>query len=163
MYYEGVELIVPVLSTANQINFPDIPELRSDSEKDIIITSIRVHNSDSVPFSFANNPVASATQIGQAFLTLYILGSERFFRVPLIEFMSTYSTTASRQWSDRIFETENLRVDWTKSYLTFPVALANPAQLCYLFSFGYQKLPPGTYAKWLNVRVQNWQQGVIKG
>jgi hypothetical protein len=166
MYQEGVELIVPANPAGvGLVNFPDIPELRSDTEKDIIIRSMEVFPSEAVPFTFSGNISASTAQIANAFLTLYIGGVNKVYRIPLIKMVNLHVGGTDPGsvffWVNEISQMENYKVDWTKSYLSFPVPIIAATQFSYLFSISYDKLPPGTIAKAKLLRAQRLDQGVI--
>jgi hypothetical protein len=161
---EGVELIVPVGAGIGQVNFPDIPELRSDSEKDIIIRSMEVFPGEIVPNTFSGNPVATTAQIQNAFITLYIYGENKVYRVPLVKFVNLYAggtNAAALFWTNDLNELCNYKVDWTKSFLSFPTPLTVEAQFSFLFNMGYMKLPPGTLEKNRQLKNAAIGQGVL--
>ncbi len=147
--YQSVELIVPANTTGNQVNFPDVPELRSDSDKDALIFSIAISTVDSVPLTPSGNTVASGAQVANGFLTLYVLGTEEIFKVPLVRFNFTKGNAAGYFSTWELFETRPLRVDWTKSFVSFGMPPANVSAFSYLFEFGYDWFPSGTYAQFL--------------
>jgi len=157
--YQSVELIVPINTTGSQVNFPDVPELRSDSDKDALIFSIVVSTVDSVPLTPSGNAVATAAQVANGFLTLYVLGTEYVFNVPLVRFNFTKGNGATYFSTWEMFETKPLRVDWTKSFVSFGTPPANGAQFSYLFEFGYDWFPSGTFAQYL----KNLDQAALSG
>lgn len=157
--YQSVELIVPANTTGSQVNFPDVPELRSDSDKDALIFSVALTNILEVPLTPSGNTTASAAQVANGFLTLYVLGTEYVFKVPLIRFHNIFNSGATVFSVYELFEVRPMRVDWTKSFVSFGAPPANPAQFSYLFEFGYDWYPSGTFAKYL----QNLDRAALNG
>jgi hypothetical protein len=163
-YMEGVELIVTPGVGIGQVNFPDIPELRSDSEKDIIIRSLEVYPAEVLPLTFSGNPVATTAQVQNAFLTLYIYGENKVYRVPLIKFVNVYAggtNAGSLFWTDELNQLENYKVDWTKSSLNFPSPITVEANLSFFFNVSYMKLPPGTLKKNRALKAASINLGVV--
>lgn len=160
---ESVELIVPAGYSAGQINFADIPELRSDSDKDAVIYAIQTYSTESVPKSFNGNTLATITQLANAFLTLYVTGSEAVFNVPLLKFVNIQNNANTYFNAREYYECSPLRVDWTKSYIRFAVPGTNvTAQYSFLFDFTYEWLPFGSYGKWLQNRNNKFDMGMIE-
>lgn len=166
-YQEGVELIVPVNPAGiGAVNFPDIPELRSDTEKDIIIRSMEVFPSEICPFTFSGNACATTAQIKNSFLTLYIGGVNKVYRIPLVKLVSTYNGglpgAVALNWQNEVMQVDNYKVDWTKSGLTFPVPIVVATQFSFLFSISYMKLPPGSINMMKQLESQQLQYGIVK-
>ena len=159
---ETVELIVNAGYTAGTINFEDIPELRSDADKDAVIFAIQTYSVDSVPNSFNGNPLATLAQLKNSFLTLYITGSEAVFNVPLLKFLNIQNSASTYYNAREYYECNPLRVDWTKSYIRFAVpGTTETAQYSFLFDFTYEWLPTGSYGKWLQNQNNKWATGLI--
>lgn len=160
---ETVELIVPTGYTAGQINFADIPELRSDADKDAVIYAVQVYSKESVPNSFNGNVMATMAQIQNSFLTLYVTGSEAVFNVPLLKFLNIQNSGATYFNAREYFECRPLRVDWTKSYIRFATpGTVGTAQYSFLFDFTYEWLTPGAYGKWLQNQNNKFAAGLIE-
>lgn len=147
--YEAVELIIPANSGATRFNFLDIPQLRSDVTKDIIVQGIKTFSVVERPLDFNGNAVASVAQLQNAMLTLYVDGEESIFRIPMTELMNTQNfanTFFSQQIPD---EFDNLMIDWTKSYITAATpfnAGGNFTQFVFLFGISYKRYKAGTMA-----------------
>ena len=148
--YEAVELLIPANAGATRFNFLDIPQLRSDVTKDIIVQGIKTFSVVEKPVDFNGNAVASVAQLQNAELTLYVDGEESIFRVPMTELINSQNfanTYFSQQIPD---EFDNLMIDWTKSYITadvpFNAAGAN-TQFAFLFGISYKRFAPGTMAR----------------
>jgi hypothetical protein len=161
---ESIELVIPAGTGAQQVNFPDIPELRSDPDKDALIFAIQTYTADSVPKTFSGNPVATFAQLQAAFLTLYVLGAEFVFKIPLLDYLNVAnnSTAGSYLYSLVLNQYEPLRVDWTKSYVGFTAPINNVDLFSYYFKVTYEWYPPGTYAKYLDNKMRQYAQGIIK-
>lgn len=142
---ESVELVIPALATNNRINFPDIPQLRADVEKEIWVRSLRVYCAEDMPVDFNGVPLLTFAQLQQGTLTLYVEGEESIFRKPLIDLHNVQGSTNGSTFEVREFD--NLLIDWTKSYLLFPVALANAVQQAFIMDVAYVRMRPGTMAK----------------
>lgn len=148
--YNAIELLIPANAGATRFSFLDIPQLRSDVTKDIIVQGIKVFSVVEKPIDFNGNAVATVAQLQNAELTLYVDGEESLFRIPLTELINSQNfanTYFSQQIPD---EFDNLMIDWTKSYITadvpFNTAGANTA-FVFLFGISYKRFAPGTMAK----------------
>jgi hypothetical protein len=86
-----------------------------------------------------SNTVASPTDIQGAFLTLSVLGTERFKRVPLAQMNNVWSDTATyAPFVMNRFLLENVwGIDWTQSFVTTTVA-ASAAPLSFLFGIWFE-------------------------
>jgi hypothetical protein len=147
--YEAVELIIPANAGATRFNFLDIPQLRSDVTKDIIVVGIKTFSVVEKAVDFNGNAVASVAQLQNAELTLYVDGEESIFRIPMTELMN--SQNFANTFFSQIIpdEFDNLMIDWTKSYITadvpFNAAGANTL-FAFLFGISYKRYAPGTMA-----------------
>lgn len=149
--YELIELIVTANLGATRQNFPDIPQLRDDTTQDIIVRALESFSILSMPLSPQGNPVASVVQLQNAFLILYIDGEESVRQIPLQRLCNTAAilATSAQQWQNYPTDTEDLKVDWNKSYIQFaqpPNTGGANAQFSIMVGVEYKKLPPGTYA-----------------
>ena len=159
---EAIELVIPAGTTKPQIEFGDIPELRSDSDKDALIFSLSVYTADSVPNTFSGNPVATLAQVMAGFLTLYVLGVNKHFNIPLIEYLNIQNGADSYYFNRFKTEWTPQRVDWTKSFVSWPEPLSNDDQFSYLFKVEYDWFPFGTYSRYLENCKKQWLLGIIK-
>jgi hypothetical protein len=144
--FEMVEMIIPALSTATRFNFPDIPQLRSDVTKDIVVRAIEVYSVEAVPLSFNNNAVTTLANLLKSSLTLYIEGEESVFRIPMVKLLNINSNNAAAPvlWLDEINQFDNLQIDWTKSYITTPTTYGNAAVFAFVLGVTYKRYAPGT-------------------
>lgn len=148
--YEAIELLIPANAGATRFNFLDIPQLRSDVTKDIIVQGIRAFPEEEKAVDFNGNAVATMAQCQNAELTLYVDGEESLFRIPITELINAQNSAATFFSTFLPVEFDNLMIDWTKSYITadvpFNAAGANTA-FAFLFGISYKRYLPGTMAR----------------
>jgi hypothetical protein len=145
--YESIELVIAAGAGGTRFNFLDIPQLRSDVTKDIIVVGIKTFSAAEKPVDFNGNTVASMAQLQNAELTLYVDGDESIFRIPLTELVNSQNfanTFFSQQIPD---EFDNLMIDWTKSYITADAPFGSETQFAFLFGISYKRFAPGTMAR----------------
>lgn len=164
--YEDIELIIPAGTTAFRIQFPDIPQLRSDTTKEILIRSIRVFGAEECPLSFNGNPLLDSTDLAKIFLTLYVDGEESIFRIPFNSLRNTYVGVGSAEadntfWSASLNNFDNISVDWTKSYISLSEALSTDDLACILLGIGYLRVQPGTLATIATNRENAAKAGIL--
>jgi hypothetical protein len=148
--YEAIELAIPANAGQSRFSFLDIPQLRSDKTKDIVVSGIKTWSIVEKPLSFNGNVLPTMLQIQNADLTLYVDGEESIFRIPLTELMNGQNN-ANTFFSQIIpDEFNNLIIDWTKSYVTadapFNTGGANTA-FVFLFGISYRRYKAGTMAQ----------------
>jgi hypothetical protein len=147
--YESIELAIPANAGQSRFNFLDIPQLRSDVTKDIVVQAIKTFSAAEKPIDFNGNAVATVAQLQNAELTLYVDGEESIFRIPLTELVNGQNFTNtffSQQIPD---EFNNLIIDWTKSYITADVPFNTDAPntaFVFLFGIAYRRYKAGTMA-----------------
>jgi hypothetical protein len=148
--YEAIELVIPANAGQTRFNFLDIPQLRSDVTKDIIVQGIKAFASAEKTTDFNGNAVATMAQCQNAELTLYVDGEESIFRIPITELISSQNSANTFFSQFLPDEFDNLMIDWTKSYITadlpFNAGGAN-TQFAFLFGISYKKYAPGTMAR----------------
>lgn len=154
--FENIEFIFPANNTAGKINFPDIPQLRSDTTKEILIRSIRCYSTEDALLSFNQNTMLSQDELGKLFLTLYVDGEESTFRIPMRTLTASgvsvgSGTATDMTWSNAEMQFANISVDWTKSYITLAAQLTSSAQQSLMLGIGYIRCAPGTV---LNMKAQ---------
>jgi hypothetical protein len=147
--YELVELVITV-AQLGQTKFPfqDIPQLRSDVTKDIIVRALETYTVDSITTDFNGVIPITAVDLEKAFLTLYVEGEESTFRLPLVKLHNVWTNAVPQPpatWELNQFE--NLQIDWTKSYISTGVPFASVTQFSILLGVTYQRLKPGTMNK----------------
>jgi hypothetical protein len=162
----SVELPVPLGFTGGKINFTDTQTslMRCDGDKDVAIYSIVGYHAGSLPLSVNGNPVATEAQLANAFLSLYILGNEQVMQISLRRFLNQQNAAAADFNAREYFNTAPLRVDWTNSFVQLAVSNTNPALPSYsfIFEFEYEWLPPGSIKAYLQLKNNNWAQGMLE-
>lgn len=158
---------LPILSTypGNKIQFPDIPELRSDVDKDAVIFSMQTYMDVITPNTFNGNPVATWAQLQNAVLTLYVIGVEQQFNIPLPRLlnMQTADAADTEWWSREPFVFSPERVDWTKSTIQACTGqLADDTSYSFYFEVEYEWMPAGSYGAYLTSQRARWINGIIK-
>lgn len=159
--FDLLEINIPANSTANKFPIPDQPQLRSDEDQDTIIQAIETYTIFDVPLS--PNAVALPTdvQLQQTYLTLYILGEESIYRIPLVNLHNVAGTVNAGgnpiPFKFDLAKFKNVQVDWTKSYFSVPVNFgAVFATFSFVLGVHYVWLPPGTMSKIRQVEEQQF-------
>jgi hypothetical protein len=148
--YEAIEILIPANAGQTRFNFLDIPQLRSDVTKDIIVQGIKTFSAAEKTTDFNGNAIATMAQCQNAELTLYVDGEESLFRIPLTELMNSQNFTNTFFSQIIPDEFDNLMVDWTKSYITADVPFNTGAPntaFAFLFGISYKRYAPGTMAR----------------
>jgi hypothetical protein len=145
--FEAVELFVSANNPALRFNFPDMPQLNSDSTYDIAVRGIKLYPVEEHPTTFNGNPTAAMAQLQKSDLTLVSGNDEIVFRMPLTELVNSQNFDAA--YYSQIFPEEfgDLKLDWTKSYITVNQPLGSNAAFSFLLGVSYVRLPAGTLAK----------------
>jgi len=164
--YENVEFIIPANNTSFKIQFQDIPQLRSDTTKEILIRSIRVYSTEDALLSYNQNPQLSQAELAKCFLTLYVDSEESIYRIPLKQLLATGISVGSAQAADQGFsfgemQFSNISIDWTKSYITLSAALASSALQSIMFGVGYLRCAPGTLLAMRTAEINAAQSGLL--
>jgi hypothetical protein len=146
--FDQISTQVPAGSTATKINIGDIPELRSDITKDIVIRELQVYTAASMPNDYNGNPLPTLAQLLNISITLYVEGEESLFRIPLIKLLATRDNIANDLYADSVVEFQDLMVDWTKSYYSFAVPPVPGTAFWISTSVAYKRYDPGTVAAW---------------
>lgn len=154
--YEQIELVIPAGATQTRFNFPDIPQLRSDVTKAILIRALETFSVESIPVDFNGNAVATFASIQKASLTLYVDGVESIFRIPLVKLLNTYGDGTAILWTNELNQFENLEVDWTKSYISSPIPFAIGTQFAFVIGVSYKRVNP---VDWANLKAAMGLEG----
>lgn len=146
--YELIELIVPAGNTALRIPFLDIPQLRSDVTQDIVVRGLETFTADSMAADFNAVPVVSSAQLQKCFLTLYIEQEQSYNFVPLIKLLNiaTNQNLAGYFFNFEKLQSEDIMVDWTKSFITLSSSLGNVANVAIMLGVEYKRYDPGVVA-----------------
>lgn len=150
--YELVELQIAANAGQGKFEYPDIPDLRDDTDQDIIICGLKTWSIDSMPLSPTNTPVATMAQLQNSFLTLYVNQEQSINQVPFVDLLTTFQAlqTGLTQAQPLPFELADLKVNWNKSFIE-PAQPYNAGGANDMFSImlgvWYKKLPPGTWKR----------------
>jgi hypothetical protein len=153
--YELIEVNIPAASTQTRFNIPDQPQLRTDQDADVIIQAIEVFDSLAINPSPNNAPVATAVNLLQAYLILYIEGEESIYRIPFNQLKRVAQEGAAVPYTWDLARFKNIQVDFTKSYIFTPLAFTG-LPFSFLFGIHYMKLPPGTMANINKAELANF-------
>lgn len=130
---ELVTINVPTGTTALKFYFPDNSVLRTSANQLVRTQGIEFYPAQSVAKGPDGTTAMGSTDIAQGYLVLYIDndGGE-YVKIPLNKLVSTFNNT-STAWPGEVAnyphvysipEFDNLMVNWPKSYVFFPSALA---------------------------------------
>jgi hypothetical protein len=127
---------------------------------------MKVYPSQVVPTCPSGNAAATMAQIQATFLTLYAYGYERFQRISLTRLVQVtsnahFATDLFYQRDEYLID--NLKVDWTKSYITVPAGYGTvSAPFSILFEFDYEILPVGAIQAYVANKLRAESAGIIK-
>jgi hypothetical protein len=134
--YEQIELQIPT-GAPTKVMFPDLPNLRNQSDQAILIKYLEIFTATVVPTTpngAANAPIA---ELKKAVVVLYVNGEESIYRIPLLK-LNRLNDFAN-PYQDKHEDFEDLKnVDWAKSYILFASAPAN-TPYSILFGVSYLK------------------------
>jgi hypothetical protein len=130
-----IEVIVPA-GTAGNIPFPDVPNLRNQSDQRITVLDIEFFPNYAYGASFLNSTVPGTPigEIPKSAIVLYVNGEESIRRIPLskINYSQNMGIGATFE-QERVAFDELNNIDWPKSYIQFNAALVG---LPYIMPFG---------------------------
>lgn len=161
----SVELPVPFGFGGGKVNFTDTQTamMRSDADKDVVIYSITSYHSGSLPLTVNGNPVATEAQLANTFLTLYILGNEQLKQFSMRRFLNQQNAAAGDFNAREYFNTAPLRIDWTNSFIEFATPGTDETDAySFVFEFEYEWLPPGSIAKYIQLKHNKWASGMLE-
>lgn len=142
--YESIEILIPPASTLVRYYFPDQAQLRNANINSLQFIGFPPLSPNS------NSPNIVATDVQQAFLTLYSGDVQLVLNMPLSLLNNINQAQSAALPSNSLFYVHNipdvagLVISWTKSFVSFAVA---PTSQAYqqAISFGvYYTLPGGT-------------------
>lgn len=114
----------PVITGDQSVNLPDVQQLRSTPDKNIVIKIIRLIPATVASFPATvggGGPNAPIAELKKIYLVIYCEGWEKGYLIPIITLIDTRSNDAAtipnRYGSTRFSDWRN--VDWSKSRLQF--------------------------------------------
>lgn len=132
----------PVTDGVGRVAFPDIDNLKSDTEQNVLIKGLRL-----IPSAVLVGPMVLAgvnapdTELQKMALVLYSDGWEKAEYIPLFtmnDMICPGQTTPYRYDSTRFADWR--KVSWTKSYLQFANGTASVGTYVVMFDCEYLKL-----------------------
>ena len=133
--YELVELVVSGIATTGQTqtrwNFPDLPKLRYTA-----LQAISFFTPGTVSASPLNNPLLSLTVLQKSYLVLYANDRTDLYRIPLVE-LNRVQNASTDPFVRGLFEFNNQKVTWEKSYIEIASAPGNTANSSFLLGVYY--------------------------
>jgi len=132
--YELVELVVPGVAggqTGTRFAFPDLPKLRYTA-----LQALTIFTAGTITTSPIGNPIFSTTVMKTAYLTLYANERQDLYRIPMLE-LNRIQNSAVDPFVRSLFEFNNPKVTWDKSYIELGAAPANTVNTSFLFGVYY--------------------------
>jgi len=133
--YELVELVVTGVASTGQTqtrwNFPDLPKLRYTA-----LQAISLFTANSVTLSPLQNSLLPIGVIQKSFLVLYANDRTDLYRIPLVE-MNRVQNASNDPFVRGMFEFNNQKVTWDKSYIEIASAPANTTNQSFLLGVYY--------------------------
>lgn len=133
--YEMVEIIVPA-GTTGSVPFPDVPNLRNQTDQKIVVLDIEFFPVYAYGASYLNNtiPGTPIAELPKAALILYVNGEESIRRIPLSKINYSQNAGVGSTFEQERVPFDRLQnIDWPKSYVQFNAALVG---LPYVMPFG---------------------------
>lgn len=131
--FELVSNVIPAGSTQSDYYFPDLPNLRH-----VKTWKISAYNFGQITADANNIPVITLQDMQKAWLILYITDKYNI-KMPMYNFctIGDYNTTITN--SNGTIPLDNVVIDWSKSYVRFPIGHTNTAQFSVLIGVFYNK------------------------
>lgn len=133
--YELVELVVSGIASTGQTqtrwNFPDLPKLRYTA-----LQAISFFTAGSLTASPLNNPLLPTTVLAKSYLVLYANDRTDLYRIPVLE-MNRMQNSSTDPFARGLFEFNNQKVTWEKSYIEIASAPANTVNQSFLLGVYY--------------------------
>jgi hypothetical protein len=133
--YELVELVVTGVASTGQTqtrwNFPDLPKLRYTA-----LQAISLFTANSVTLSPLQNTLLPIAVIQKSFLVLYANDRTDLYRIPLVE-LNRVQNASTDPFVRGLFEFNNQKVTWDKSYIEIASAPANTTNQSFLLGVYY--------------------------
>jgi hypothetical protein len=132
--YELVELVVPGVAggqTGTRFSFPDLPKLRYTA-----LQAITIFTPGTITASPIGNPLFAISVFKTAYLTIYANERQDLYRIPMLE-MNRIQNSAVDPFVRGLFEFNNPKVTWDKSYIELGGAPNNTVNTSFLFGVYY--------------------------
>lgn len=115
-----IEVNVPN-NGSQRVPFPDISQLRSTVNQQIIIKGLRLVSSEVLTNGIiSSNVTAPATELQKMSITIYSEGWEKGQTIPILTFNDFVFTTGAIPYRNHSTKFDNwVNVDWPKSYIQY--------------------------------------------
>lgn len=115
-----IEVNVPN-NGSQRVPFPDISQLRSTVNQQIIIKGLRLVSAEVLTNGIiSSNATAPATELQKMSITIYSEGWEKGQTIPMLTFNDFVFTTGAIPYRNHSTRFDNWRnVDWPKSYIQY--------------------------------------------
>lgn len=113
---------IPVITNGlGDIAFPDVPELRNQTDQKIIIKAIRcIPDSILTNAPISGNVVAPLAELQKISLVIYSEGWLKGKNIPICTLIDTFTEASGIPWRDRTTQLANWEnVDWNKCKLEY--------------------------------------------
>jgi hypothetical protein len=136
--YELVELVVPGVTAPGQTqtrwNFPDLPKLRYTA-----LQAISFFTPGTITASPLNNALLPLAVLQKSYLVLYANDRTDLYRIPVLELnrMQALAGGITEPFARGLFEFNNQKVTWEKSYIEIASAPANTVNESFLLGIYY--------------------------
>jgi len=120
------EINLPVIASGTQVNLGFIPQLEGAQ-----IYAIKSFGESDILISPNNKTLVSNAGLASLFVTFVVGEEERLFKLPVTDLNSTYNQGIIRQFN-------NLKINFTKSYITVNSSTNLTAAESVCFSFIYK-------------------------
>jgi len=132
--YELVELVVTGVAggqSQTRWNFPDLPKLRYTA-----LQAISFFTAGTLTATPLGNPLLATTILAKSYLVLYANDRTDLYRIPVLE-MNRMQNSSTDPFARGIFEFNNQKVTWEKSYIEIASAPANVSTGSFLLGVYY--------------------------
>lgn len=134
--YNYINVTIVINAVSSKMYFPDTPQLRPPAK----IQAISYYGANSGMNKDYNNVfLPSATDVKNAFLTLYSSNEEALQNIPLIKLVNS-TGTANQGNIDGLYAIDNLAFDLSKSYVSFASGYTPATATPFSFMFGFYYL-----------------------
>lgn len=128
--YINIQIIVSQAVSGGRYYFPDIPQLR-----DAKIQAVSFYGAGLTPISkdYNNVTVMNNADALRSFVTLYSGNKEAIQNLPILKLVNVTTDTGN---VDGLFTVDNLKVDFSKSYVNFASGYTPTTPLNFSIMFG---------------------------
>lgn len=132
--YEFVELQVQGVAggnTGTQFFFSDLPKLRC-----VTTQAITTYTTNTLSYTPTGNALPTLAVLKNSFLVLYLNERQDVWRLPLLE-LNRIQNASTDPFVRGLYEFNNVKITWDKSYVQTAVAPANTSNFSFCFGVYY--------------------------